>query len=223
MKSSAPTACSKVRRLYKRARYHKDTLYAILDAGFVCHVGYAIGGQPYVTPTCYWREGDSVYWHGSAASRMLRHLENGAECCLAVTHVDALVLARPGFHHSIDYRSAMLFGKAHKVEDPAGKLARMEAFVERIVPGRWQGLRSVNRKELRATTVLGMAIEEASAKIRAAGVVDDEEDYALPIWAGVVPVSMHAGLANDDGRLAPGTGRPKSVESFAHLGLAPKR
>lgn len=223
MKSFTPTARSKVRRLYKRAHYDKDTLYAILDAGFVCHVGYAIGGQPYVTPTCYWREGDSVYWHGSAASRMLRHLETGAECCLAVTHVDALVLARSGFHHSIDYRSAMLFGKAHKVEDPAAKLARMEAFVERMVPGRWQGLRPVNKKELKATTVLGMMIEEASAKIRAAGVVDDEDDYTLPIWAGVVPVSMHAGRAKEDGRLAPGTKRPRNVESFMHLGLLPER
>ena len=164
-----------------------------------------------------------MYWHGSAASRMLRHLERGAECCLAVTHVDGLVLARSGFHHSIEYRSAMLFGKAHKVEDPAEKLARMEAFVERMVPGRWQGLRPVHTKELKATTVLGMAIEEASAKIRAAGVVDDEEDYALPIWAGVVPVSMHAGPAKDDGRLAPGTVRPKNVGGFAHLGLKPRR
>lgn len=219
MKTFTPTARSRVRRMNKRAHYDQETLYAILDAGFVCHVGYAIGGQPYVTPTCYWREGDSVYWHGSAASRMLRHLEKGAECCLAVTHVDALVLARSGFHHSIDYRSAMLFGRAHKVEDPAEKLARMEAFVERIVPGRWQGLRPVHKKELKATTVLGMVIEEASAKIRAAGVVDDEEDYALPIWAGVVPVSMHAGPAKDDARLAPETVRPNNVGGFAHLGL----
>ena len=223
MKTFTPTARSKVKRLHKRAHYDKDTLYAILDSGFVCHVGYAIGGQPYVTPTCYWREGDSVYWHGSAASRMLRHLEKGEECCLAVTHVDTLVLARSGFHHSIDYRSARLFGRAHKVEDPAEKLIKLEAFVERMVPGRWQGLRPVNKKELKATTVLGMAIEEASAKIRAAGVVDDEEDYVLPIWAGVVPVSMHAGPAKDDGRLAPGTRRPKNVDRFVHLGLMPRR
>ena len=223
MKSFTPTARSKLKRLHQRGHYDKDTLYAILDSGFLCHVGYAIGGQPYVTPTCYWREGDSVYWHGSSASRMLRHLEKGMDCCLAVTHVDGLVLARSGFHHSIDYRSAMLFGKAHKVEDPAEKLAKMEAFVERMVPGRWKGLRPVNKQELKATTVLGMRIEEASAKIRAAGVIDDEEDYQLPIWAGVVPVSMHAGVAKDDGRLAPGTKRPKNVKSFAHLGLATKR
>ena len=223
MKSFTPTARSKLKRLYKRGHYDQDTLYAILDSGFLCHVGYAIGGQPYVTPTCYWREGDSVYWHGSSASRMLRHLEKGLDCCLAVTHVDGLVLARSGFHHSIDYRSAMLFGKAHKVEDPVEKLIKMEAFVERMVPGRWKTLRAPHQQELKATTLLGMDIEEASAKIRAAGVVDDEADYALPIWAGVVPVSMHAGVARDDGRLAPGTKRPANLESFAHLGLAPKR
>jgi len=217
-----PTARSRVRRLPKRAHYDRDTIYAILDAGFICHVGYAIDGQPYVTPTAYWREGDHVYWHGSAASRMLRHLEKGVECCLTVMHLDGLVLARSGFHHSLDYRSAMLFGRAHKVTDPEAKLARLEAFVERVVPGRWAGLRPVNKKELRATTVLGMEITEASAKIRAAGVIDDEEDYPLPIWAGVVPVRMVAGAARDDSRLAEGTERPENIESFAHLGLAGK-
>ena len=217
-----PTARSRVKRLHKRAHYDRDTIYAILDAGFICHVGYAIEGQPYVTPTAYWREGDHVYWHGSAASRMLRHLEKGVECCLTVTHLDGLVLARSGFHHSLDYRSAMLFGRAHKVTDAEEKLAKLEAFVERVVPGRWTDLRPVNRKELKATTVLGMAIAEASAKVRAAGVVDDAEDYALPIWAGVVPVRMVAGAAQDDGRLAKGTRRPANIESFAHLGLAAK-
>jgi uncharacterized protein len=217
-----PTARSRVKRLHKRAHYDRETLYGILDAGFICHVGYAIDGQPYVTPTAYWREGDHVYWHGSAASRMLRHLEQGAECCLTVTHLDALVLARSGFHHSLDYRSAMLFGRAHKVADPDEKLAKLENFVERVAPGRWAGLRPVNKKELKATTLLGMEITEASAKVRAAGVVDDEEDYRLPIWAGVVPVRMVAGAARDDGRLAPGTARPDHLDSFAHLGLAPE-
>lgn len=216
-----PTARSRVKRLHKRAHYDRDTIYAILDAGFICHVGYAIDGQPYVTPTAYWREGDRVYWHGSAASRMLRHLEKGsAECCLTVTHLDALVLARSGFHHSLDYRSAMLFGRAHKVTDADEKLVKLENFVNRIAPGRWPQLRPVNKKELKATTVLGMKITEASAKVRAAGVVDDEEDYALPIWAGVVPVRMVAGAAHDDGRLAPGAHRPHNIDSFVHLGLA---
>jgi len=217
-----PTARSRVKRLHKRAHYDRDTLYAILDAGFICHVGYAIEGQPYVTPTAYWREGDHVYWHGSAASRMLRHLEKGVECCLTVTHLDGLVLARSGFHHSLEYRSAMLFGRAHKLTDADEKLAKLENIVNRVVPGRWAGLRPVNKKELKATTVLGMEIAEASAKVRAAGVVDDEADYQLPIWAGVVPVRMVAGAAQDDGRLAKGTRRPANIESFAHLGLAAK-
>jgi uncharacterized protein len=217
-----PTKRARIKRLPKRAHYDRETIYTILDAGFICHVGYVIEGQPYVTPTAYWREGDHVYWHGSAASRMLRHLEQDVDCCLTVTHLDGLVLARSGFHHSLDYRSAMLYGRAHKVTDPTEKLAKLEAFVERVVPGRWPGLRPVNKKELKATTLLGMEIAEASAKVRAAGVIDDEEDYALPIWAGVVPIRVVAGAARDDGRLAPGTTRPENVDSFAHLGISPE-
>lgn len=220
MKSFSATARSKLKRLPKRGHYDRDTVYAVLDAGFVCHVGYAIDAQPYVTPTCYWREGDALYWHGSAASRMLRHLEKGVECCLTVTHVDALVLARSGFHHSINYRSAMIFGRAHKIEDPQDKLARMEAFIERMFPGRWQGLRPVTRQELKGTTVLGMAIGEASAKIRSGPPVDDDADYALPIWAGLVPVRQVAGAPADDGRLAAGAEVPRNLSDLAHIGLA---
>ena len=183
MTDYTPTAKTKVRRLPKRARYDRDTLYAILDAGFVCHIGYVIDGQPYVTPTAYWREGDAVYWHGSSKSRMLMALEKRPAICLTVTILDALVVARSGFHKSVNYRSAMLFGKPCKVEDPAEKLAKMEAFVERLYPGRWRELRPVNRQELKATTVLGMHIEEASAKVR-------------------------TGPPVDDGRLAPGSGGP---------------
>ncbi len=213
------TARSKLKRLPKRGHYDRKTVYAVLDAGFVCHVGYVIDGAPYVTPTCYWREGDAVYWHGSSASRMLRHLEKGAQCCLTVTHVDALVLARSGFHHSINYRAAMLFGRAHKVEDPQEKLAKMETFVERIAPGRWQGLRPVNKQELKATTLLGMDMSEASAKIRTGPPIDDDEDYALPIWAGLVPIEMVAGAAYDDGQLAAGTKPPSHLADFTHIGL----
>jgi nitroimidazol reductase NimA-like FMN-containing flavoprotein (pyridoxamine 5'-phosphate oxidase superfamily) len=220
VKSFSATARSKLKRLPKRGHYDRDTVYAVLDAGFVCHVGYAIDAQPYVTPTCYWREGDALYWHGSAASRMLRHLEKGVECCLTVTHVDALVLARSGFHHSINYRSAMIFGRAHKIEDPQDKLARMEAFIERMFPGRWQGLRPVTRQELKGTTVLGMAIGEASAKIRSGPPVDDDADYALPIWAGLVPVRQVAGAPADDGRLAAGAEVPRNLSDLAHIGLA---
>lgn len=219
MTAFTPTARSKVKRLPKRGHYDRETVYAVFDAGFVCHVGYAIDGQPYVTPTCYWREGDAVYWHGSSASRMLRHLEKGAECCLTVTHLDALVLARSGFHHSINYRSAMLFGRAHKVDDPHDKLARMEAFIERMFPGRWRELRPVSRQELKGTTVLGMGINEASAKIRSGPPIDEDADYALPIWAGLVPVRQVAGAPVDDGRLAAGTEMPRNLSDFGRIGL----
>ena len=219
MTDFVPTSRTKVKRLPGRGRYDRATVYAILDAGFVCHVGYAIDGLPYVTPTNYWREGDAVYWHGSSASRMLRHLEQGAECCLTVTHLDGLVLARSAFHHSVNYRSAMLFGRAHRVDDPREKRAKLEAFVERMVPGRWKALRPVTEQELKATTVLGMALGEASAKIRSGPPVDDEEDYALPIWAGVVPVRAVHGAPADDGRLAAGTRLPDNLADFSHLGL----
>lgn len=214
-----PTARSKLRRLPKRGHYDRETVYAILDAGFVCHVGYIIDGHPYVTPTAYWREGDAVYWHGSSASRMLRTLEKGADCCLTVTHIDGLVLARSAFHHSLNYRSVMLFGKAYKVEDPAQKLARMESFVERMYPGRWPELRPVTALELKTTSVLGMHLTEASAKLRSGPPVDDEEDYALPVWAGVVPVHSVTGAPVADARLAPGIEAPSRLAHLRHLGL----
>lgn len=218
-KPFVPTSRSKLARLPKRGHYDRDSVYAILDAGFICHVGYAIDGQPYVTPTAYWREGDAVYWHGSSASRMLRTLEKGADCCLTVTHIDALVLARSAFHHSLNYRSVMVFGKAYKVEDPGEKLAQLEAFVERMYPGRWQELRPVSAAELKSTTVLGMRMDEASAKLRSGGPVDDEEDYALPVWAGVVPVRSVAGAPVEDARLAQGTRAPARLADLRHLGL----
>lgn len=218
-KPFVPTSRSKLARLPKRGHYDRDSVYAILDAGFICHVGYAIDGQPYVTPTAYWREGDVLYWHGSSASRMLRTLEKGADCCLTVTHIDGLVLARSAFHHSLNYRSVMVFGKACKIEDPGEKLAKLEAFVERMYPGRWQELRPVSAAELRSTTVLGMRMDEASAKLRSGPPVDDEEDYALPVWAGVVPVRSVAGAPLEDARLAQGIRAPASLADLSHLGL----
>jgi uncharacterized protein len=205
-----PTARTKVRRLPKRARYDRDSLHAILDAGFVCHIGYVIDGQPYVTPTAYWREGDAVYWHGSSKSRMLQALEKRPSICLTVMHLDALVVARSGFHKSVNYRSAMLFGKPYKVADAEEKLAKMERFVERLYPGRWPQLRPVTQQELKAMSVFGLHIEEAVAKVRTGPPIDDEEDYALPIWAGLVPVRQVLGAPEDDGRLAPGApGAPR--------------
>jgi len=205
-----PTARTRIKRLPKRARYDRDTVHAILDAGFVCHIGYSIDGQPYVTPTAYWREGDAVYWHGSSKSRMLLALEKRPPLCLTVTHFDGLVVARSGFHMSVNYRSAMLFGTPYKVEEPGEKLAKMERFIERVYPGHWPELRPVSKRELKAMSVFGLHIEEAVAKVRTGGPIDENEDYALPIWAGVVPVRQVLGAPVDDGRLAPGApGAPR--------------
>jgi uncharacterized protein len=219
MKPFAPTARSRVKRLPKRGHYDRETIYRVLDAAFVCHVGYAIGGQPYVTPTAYWREGDHVYWHGNSKSRMLLALEKRPQVCLTVTLLDGLVVARSGFHMSVNYRAAMLFGRPFKVADAADKLAKMEAFVERLYPGHWSSLRAPTKQELKAMTVVGMEIEEASAKIRTGPPIDEEEDYALPIWAGVVPVKMRADKAIEDPRLAAGVERPARLRDFSHLGL----
>lgn len=211
VKPFTPTARSRVKRLPKRAHYDRATIYGILDAAFVCHIGYVIDRQPYVTPTAYWREGDAVYWHGSSKSRMLLALEKRPSICLTVTILDGLVVARSGFHKSVNYRSAMLYGKPYKVEDLDEKLAKMEAFVERLYPGRWPELRPVTRQELKATIVLGMHVAEASAKVRSGPPVDDEPDYALPIWGGVIPLRQVLGEPVADGRLAPGAGRPPRV------------
>ncbi|MFO1195900.1 MAG: pyridoxamine 5'-phosphate oxidase family protein [Burkholderiaceae bacterium] len=205
------TRMSTARRLARRASYDRETVHAILDAGLIAHVGHVVDGRPVVIPTAYWREGDHVYWHGSSKARMLRTLEAGAPACLEVTLLDALVVARSAFHKSVNFRSVVLFGTPFKVEDPDEKREKLRAFVERVYPGRWDALRPVTRQELKATTVLGMAIDEGSAKVRTGGPVDDDADYALPIWAGTIPVRTVLGRPVDDGRLAPGTGRAPRV------------
>lgn len=213
-----PTAFTRVKRLPERGRYDRDTLDAILDAGFVCHVGHVIDGQPVVTPTAYWREGDHLYFHGSAASRMLRSLgQDGVRCCVTVTHTDGLVLARSAFHHSMNYRSAMIFGTARPVTDDGAKRAALRAFVERLMPGRWDTLRPMTDQEVKATTVLRIGLDEASAKVRTGPPKDDEEDYALPIWAGVLPLATVAGEPVPDPRLSPGIEVPAHVRGF-HAG-----
>ena len=210
-----PSPLTRVKRLPERGRYDRETIHAILDAGFVCHVGFVADGQPVVVPTSYWRQEDQVYFHGSSASRMLRALTaEGARCCLTVTHTDGLVLARSAFHHSINYRSVMLFGTALPVEDEAEKLASLEAFVERLFPGRWGTLRPVTASELRGTAVLRLPIEEASAKVRTGPPKDDEADYAFPIWAGLIPLATVAGPVEPDPRLAPGVELPEHVARF---------
>jgi hypothetical protein len=209
-----PTARSRVKRLPKRGHYDHATVHGVLDSGVIAHVGYSIDGQPFVTPTAYWREGQALYWHGSSASRMLRHLEAGVPACVAVTHLDGFVMARAGFHHSINYRSVMAFGTAQLVADPAEKLAALEAFVARLYPGRWDEVRPPTGQELKATKMIVMPIEEASAKIRSGGPVDDEEDYALPCWAGVIPVRQVIVAGVPDTRLAPGTPWPQHLGGY---------
>lgn len=215
MDAFTPTARSKVKRLHERGRYDRDSVFAVLDAGLFCHIGYVIDGQPYVTPTGYWRVGDRLYWHGSSASRMLRAQSAGIPVCFTVMILDGLVLARSGFHHSVNYRSVMAFGKAHKIEDPDQKLAALDAYLERCLPGRNRELRPIDAQELKATSVLGMTIEEASAKVRSGPPKDDEPDYELPVWAGVVPIRQVLGDPVPDPRLPPGTKLPPHLAALA--------
>ena len=211
MDAYTPTARSKIKRLPKRAHYDRDTVHAVLDAALFCHIGYVIEGQPYVTPTGFWRVEDRLFWHGSSASRMLRAQSGGIPVCFTVTIVDGLVLARSGFHHSVNYRSVMAFGNAAKIEDADEKREALHAYIERFLPHRNRELREINDQELKATTVLGMAIEEAVAKIRNGPPVDDEPDYALPVWAGVVPIRQVFGEPVADPRLKQGTPLPLHI------------
>jgi len=203
-----PTPRTRIKRLHQRAHYDRETVYSILDAGLVCHIGYVIDGQPYVTPTAYWREGEWVYWHGSSASRMLRRVSSGIPVCFTVSLLDGLVLARSGFHSSINYRSLIALGEAEKVEEADRKLAALEAFSERLTPGRWPELRPPTTQELKATTVMTLHLEEVAAKVRTGPPADDEEDYELDIWAGVVPLRMVADAPQGDERLKPGIAAP---------------
>jgi uncharacterized protein len=183
---------TKVRRLGNRGNYDRETIHAILDEALVCHVGFVVDGAPVVIPTIHWREGDKVYFHGSAASRMLRSLKDGVDACVTVTLIDGLVLARSAFHHSMNYRSVVVFGTATVVEG-VEKLRALDALVEHVVRGRSREMRPHKEIELKQTLVLSLPLDEASAKIRTGGPVDDEEDYALPIWAGVVPLKLTPG------------------------------
>jgi nitroimidazol reductase NimA-like FMN-containing flavoprotein (pyridoxamine 5'-phosphate oxidase superfamily) len=189
LSSSPPSTRTRAKRLHQRASYDRDTLHAVLDAGMLCHVGYVFDGYPVVTPTLYWREGDAIYWHGSSASRALRASQD-LEVCLTVTHLDGLVLARSAFNHSANYRSAMIFGTARLVTEDDEKLARLRAMMDGLFPGRWDALRPVNDQELKATRILWMPLDEASVKIRSGAPVDDEEDMAADIWAGVAPFRL---------------------------------
>jgi nitroimidazol reductase NimA-like FMN-containing flavoprotein (pyridoxamine 5'-phosphate oxidase superfamily) len=190
---------TKVRRLPERGRYDRGTIDAILDSALIGHVGYVIDGQPFVTPTSVWRQGDRLYWHGSSASRMLRATSDDVPVCVTVTLLDALVLARSGFDHSIDYRCVMILGTARAVEDPDEQLESLRSFMERLYPGRWDQLRPVTRQELKATTVLWTTISEASAKLRVDGPHDEPGDETWPAWGGLIPVETRLARPEPDG------------------------
>jgi len=214
MSDFTPTERTQVRRLPKRGNYERETVYRILDEGLVCHVGFVADGKPVVIPTGYGRKGDMLYVHGSTASRMFRALGKGADVCITVTLVDGLVLARSAFHHSMNYRSVVIFGKATVLEDPAAKREALHVFTEHFARGRWQEIRQPSEKELQATTVLALPLEEVSAKVRTGPPIDDEEDYALPVWAGVLPLEHTPNLPIPDDRLPKEIAVPEYVRSY---------
>jgi len=207
----APTPRTRVRRAPKRAAYDRATVEAILDEGLICHLAFVHDGHPFCVPTLHARIGDAVYLHAATKARWA----SVSEACLTVTLVDGVVLARSAFHHSMNYRSATVVGPLRTVAEPGEKLAALEAFTEQLLPGRWDEVRAPSRQELKATAVLAMPLAEASAKVRTGGPVDDEEDYALPVWAGVVPLRTEAGEPIPDPRLAEGTGLPEHVRAWA--------
>jgi hypothetical protein len=204
MASFVPTPRTRLRRKPDRGAFDRETVYAILDEGMVCHVAFDHDGSPVVIPTAYGRDGERLYIHGSAASRTMRTLASGVDLCLAVTLLDGLILARSGFHNSVNYRSVVIFGRASVIEGEDGKLAAMETLTDHLVPGRWADSRPPTSQELKAMTVLEIPIEEASAKVRPGGPADEPDDFALPIWAGNLPLSVQPGRPIDDGRLLPG-------------------
>ena len=186
------TAKTKIKRLPKRGSYDRDTVYRIIDEALICHVGFTVAGEPYVIPTAIARVDDAVFLHGSRVSRMLKHLARQEPACIVVTLVDGLVLARSGFHHSMNYRSVVIFGRGEPVTGP-DKRKILDTFVERLIPGRVKDIRPINRKELNATTVIRFDLNEASAKVRTGPPVDDAEDYDLPVWAGELPLGLKVG------------------------------
>jgi nitroimidazol reductase NimA-like FMN-containing flavoprotein (pyridoxamine 5'-phosphate oxidase superfamily) len=213
--SFAPTARTQVKRLPERGVYDRAEIYKILDAGFFCHVGFAVDGQPFVIPTGYGRSGDKLFIHGSAASRMLRSLAGGVKVCVTVTLFDGLVLARSAFNHSMNYRSVVVLGAATPVENREEKIEALRAISEQIIRGRWDEVRQPNEKELKATTVLALPLEEVSAKVRTGPPHDEEEDYLLPVWAGVLPFRAVPQAPLVDPRNLPDLALPKSIEKYS--------
>ena len=211
---AGPTERSRIRRKPERGSYEQAIIYAILDEGLVCHVGFSLDEQPYVIPTTYCRVEDQLYIHGAVASRMLKSLQSGLQVCLTVTLLDGLVVARSAFNNSMNYRSVVVLGRATAVQDFDEKYAAMQALVEHVVPGRWEDCRKPTPNEVRATSILALPIEEASAKMRSGQVVDDAEDYELPVWAGLIPLQTQALSPLDDGRVPAGIELPPYVKDY---------
>jgi nitroimidazol reductase NimA-like FMN-containing flavoprotein (pyridoxamine 5'-phosphate oxidase superfamily) len=209
-----PTERTTVRRLPARGTYDKEIVHQILDHGLICHLGFVVDGQPFVIPTIYVRIGQTVYVHGSPASRMLQALEQGASACVTVTHVDGLVLARSAFHHSMNYRSVVVIGTARMVDDPEKKQEVLHALTDHLIRGRWDEIRQPSPQELKRTLVVAIDIQEASAKIRVGPPLDDEEDYELPVWAGVLPLAVTAGKPVPDPRLGADVPVPRYAASY---------
>jgi hypothetical protein len=205
---------TRVVREANRAVYERDAIYKILDEGFVCHVGFAVEGQPFVIPTMFARVGDNLYFHGSAASRMIRGLSSGLPVCITVTRIDGLVLARSVFNHSMNYRSVVALGQAILIDDPVEKRRALQAFTEKLIPGRWNDARQPNEKELKATSILKLPLTEVSAKVRTGGVEDDAEDYALPVWAGIIPLRLVADTPVRDERCDASIATPAYAADF---------
>ena len=209
-----PTERTRLVREANRAVYDREAIYKILDEAFVCHVGFALDGQPFVIPTMFARVGDHIYFHGSAASRMLRNLAGGAPVCVTVTLTDGLVLARSVFNHSMNYRSVVALGHAVLIDNPTEKLRALQAFTEKLLPGRWNGARQPNERELKATSILKLPLTEISAKVRSGDVEDDADDYPLNVWAGVIPLHLVADPPIRDSRCDSSIPTPAYASSF---------
>lgn len=214
MSDFATTDLNRLRRVSKRGYYDRETVYAVVDAALICHVAFVQDGQPVVIPTLHARDGDTLLLHGASTSRLMQHASTGAPLSVAVSHVDGIVLARSLMHHSVNYRSTVLFGHGRAIDEPAAKNDALRRFTEKLIPGRWDDARLPTANELRATAVVAMPIDLATAKIRTGGPVDDDEDYALPYWAGVLPQSPQWGAPLPDERLAPGTPLPDYITAL---------
>ena len=218
MSTFSRTDRTTLKRLPARGVYDRELVYQILDEGFICHVGFAAGGQPFVIPTSYARAEDRLFIHGSQASRTLRTLKTGIDVCVTVTLLDGLVLARSAFHHSMNYRSVVVFGRVSIIDDPEEKLRALRTFSEHVIPGRWNDVRGPNDQELQATIVLSLPLDEVSAKVRTGPPLDDEEDYESSVWAGLIPLRLTAGAPIADPRMKAGVELPRYASDYSRRG-----